>query len=115
MLLHHYKATVLSVHDGDTAHLRIDRGFGLFWEVRCRFAGINAPELATPAGIVSRNWVAERLTGKDIWIGATTLDNYGRPLVTIYEPEPTTVDPKLSVNAAMLALGLAVPDGTLAA
>ncbi len=108
----HYRATVLTVHDGDTAHLRIDRGFGLYWEVRCRLAGINAPELSTGApGAKSRDWLIARITGKTLFVVAGVFDNYGRPLVTLYEPEPATVDAHLSINQQMIDLGLAVIDG----
>jgi endonuclease YncB( thermonuclease family) len=42
-------------HDGDTAHLDVDLGFGLVLGLSCRCFGINAPELATPQGPPARD------------------------------------------------------------
>jgi micrococcal nuclease len=107
--LYHYKATVLRVVDGDTAWLRIDRGYREFFETSCRLYGINAPELSTGApGAQSRDWLAQRITGKTLYVKSEKLDKYGRPLVTLFDPEPATDDFKLSINAEMLAKGLAV-------
>lgn len=108
--LFHYTATVLRVIDGDTAVLRIDRGFREYWEVSCRLWGANAPELATgEPGQASKAWLAQRIVGKTLFIKSEKLDKYGRPVVTLYEPEPVTIDPKLSINEEMITLGFAVP------
>ena len=47
-----YPATVISFHDGDTAHLDLDLGFAIHLQgvPSCRVFGINAPELSTAAG-----------------------------------------------------------------
>lgn len=46
-----YPGTVVSLHDGDTLTIALDLGFGItFTGASCRVYGINAPELATPAG-----------------------------------------------------------------
>lgn len=112
--LYHYRATALRIIDGDTVELRIDRGFREFWEVSCRLSGINAPEMSTGApGQTAKDWLIQRLTGKKLFVKSETLDKYGRPLVTIYEPEPATIDPKLSVNHEMLEQGLALVDGKI--
>ena len=107
--LYHYKATVLRVVDGDTAWLRIDRGFREFWEVSCRLYGINAPELSTGApGTAAKDWLTQRITGRTLFVKSEKLDKYGRPLVTLFDPEPATEDFALSINQEMLAAGLAV-------
>lgn len=49
--MYEYRATVLRVHDGDTVVLDVDLGFrNHIVEMPIRILGINAPELATPAG-----------------------------------------------------------------
>ena len=54
-----YPARVLDFHDGDTAHLNVDLGFGFLLSaydvtghpvISLRVFGINAPELSTDAG-----------------------------------------------------------------
>jgi micrococcal nuclease len=109
--LYHYKATVIRVVDGDTAWLRIDRGFREYFETSCRLFGINAPELSTGSpGHDAKTWLTERVSGKTLFIVSAKLDKYGRPLVTLYDD--VTIDVPLfeaSINRQMLNLGLAVP------
>jgi endonuclease YncB( thermonuclease family) len=50
-----YPAAVADWHDGDTAHLDVDLGFGLVLSLACRCYGINAPELSAPTGPAARN------------------------------------------------------------
>jgi len=105
-----YKATVIRVIDGDTAWLRIDRGFREFFETSCRLFGINAPELSTGApGAASKDWLTQHITGKTLYVVSMKLDKYGRPLVTLYDPETTVAEFNQSINQQMLNLGLAVP------
>lgn len=112
--LYHYKATVLRVIDGDTVWLRIDRGFREFFETPCRLSGLNAPELSTgDPGLAAKTWLAQRIIGKELYIRSNKLDKYGRPLVTIWEPAPESLGPAGSVNAEMIAQGLAIPDGVI--
>jgi micrococcal nuclease len=107
--LYHYKATVIRVVDGDTVWLRIDRGFREFFETSCRLYGINAPELSTGAsGQDAKGWLTERLTGKTLYIESNKLDKYGRPLVTLYEPEVDGALFEVSINQQMLNSKLAV-------
>ena len=40
-----YKATVRSIHDGDTFTATVDLGFHVELEAKIRLNGINAPEL----------------------------------------------------------------------
>ena len=79
-----YKATVIRVIDGDTAWLRI-------------------------AGAASKDWLTQHITGKTLYVVSMKLDKYGRPLVTLYDPETTVAELNQSINQQMLNLGLAVP------
>ena len=48
--MYEYKATLISVHDGDTITVTLDQGLKEYRVMHIRFYGINAPELATAAG-----------------------------------------------------------------
>lgn len=67
-----YKAHVVSVYDGDTITVDIDLGFDtILKNQKIRLYGINAPELKglnKAQGIVSRDALRSRVTGKDIII-----------------------------------------------
>lgn len=117
-MLYEGTATVLVVHDGDTIHLRIAREFcfpidpwfgmaasiGYTWthDVKCRLARCNAPEIATPEGIASRDALIALLSNVHLRVTACELDKYGRPLVEIYAGHGT-----VSVSDRMIALGMA--------
>ena len=50
-----YPGVVIDWRDGDTCHLDLDLGFGIFLRapISCRILAINAPELHTEAGKVA--------------------------------------------------------------
>ncbi len=58
-----YRARLALVHDGDTIFLQIDLGFEVGVRVDVRVLGINAPELATPAGKVAQQAALAWLMG----------------------------------------------------
>lgn len=103
-----YKVTLGEIHDGDTLWLTIDLGFYLAHTVRIRMAGINAPELSTPAGVVARDALKAYVAGQSgQWTAQTYKtgeDKYGRWLCTLFAPDGT------NVNQWMLANGYAVVD-----
>lgn len=45
-----YEATVVSVHDGDTYHLRVDLGFRVSTTLAVRLRGVDTPELTSDLG-----------------------------------------------------------------
>lgn len=49
-----YPGAVLSVTDGDTLVMLLDRGGDDFWRVSVRLDGCNARELAAPGGVEAR-------------------------------------------------------------
>jgi endonuclease YncB( thermonuclease family) len=78
-----YPATVLRVIDGDTVEVRIDLGFGLSLVEPVRLAGIDAPEMSTPAGPLARRALTNFLpmsTAATLRTGAAERDKYGRVL-----------------------------------
>lgn len=93
--LYTYRATVLSVHDGDSLKLAVDVGFNVTYNVTCRLNGINARELAEPGGqeaaehlaalcpfsstVLFRSLGADKYGGR--WLGVLTLLD-GRDVAT---------------------------------
>lgn len=83
-----YRATVLSVHDGDTATVRIRLGLGVSVETKVRLMGINAPELKTgKPGDDARIMLEKLISGKEIKLVTNDKhehEKYGRVLGTIF-------------------------------
>lgn len=95
---------VVGVHDGDTVTLDLDLGWFLTNRQPVRVAHINAPELSTPAGLVSRDRVRQLLpVGTKVELISTGLDKYGRSLGVITLPDGR------DLGSILLAEGLAVP------
>jgi micrococcal nuclease len=49
-----YCAELIRVVDGDTIYVRVDLGFRLYRDISLRLEGINAPELKTTEGKLSK-------------------------------------------------------------
>lgn len=101
-----YLVTLGEIHDGDTVWVTIDLGFYLTHRTPVRLAGINAPELATAAGKVSRDaLVAFVAAHPGQWLAQTYKsgeEKYGRWLARLIAPDGT------DVNAWMVTNGYAV-------
>ncbi len=96
-------ATVVSVVDGDTAHLALDLGWHISLTARVRVAGINAPELNTAAGVAAKAFAETLLPpGAAVLFQSHSLDKWGRPLGSITLPGP------IDFAARMLDTGHAV-------
>jgi micrococcal nuclease len=106
---------VLRVIDGDTVHLRVDLGFGVFIDERFRLEGIDTPELVGTstsvhaAAVVARDWleVEIRKALPLLWVQSIKLDSFRRWLGTLWVVTPHAVP--VSLNERLLAAGLAVP------
>lgn len=73
-----YRATVVSVHDGDTLTLDVDLGFFVHVVVPFRLAGINARELAQPGGPEARDHLAMLLpAGAVVTVASIKPDKFG--------------------------------------
>lgn len=85
--LYDYRATVLTVVDGDTVNLSVDLGFGISITIKTRLLGIDAPEMNTEAGRLAKAHLSDLLpVGRHLW-AVTTKDRqekYGRYLVTLW-------------------------------
>lgn len=113
--MYDYNATVVAVHDGDTVKVDVDLGFDAHYVTWIRLVGINAPELATAAGVIARNALTVLLpAGTKVLLQSSKAsrpvpaDKFGGRwdadlLLTVNAP------PLPSVSAWMIANGLAVP------
>lgn len=88
--LYHYRGTVVKVYDGDTVTVDIDVGFNISMKKeKIRLYRINTPEVRgveKPQGIISRDWLRERILNKQIML-VTVKDKkgkYGRWLADIW-------------------------------
>lgn len=100
-----YKAFVVKVYDGDTITCDIDLGFNTWLRnQQFRLGGINAPELRGLEKIQGhevRNWLADRVLGKEVVIESQkdTKEKYGRWLCYLWLDG-------VCINTEMLELGL---------
>lgn len=60
--MYEYKATIQTIHDGDTIKVWLDQGLREFRVMSIRFYGINAPELWTTEGKLARAALVQYLT-----------------------------------------------------
>lgn len=98
-----YYATVLKVIDGDTVDFDVDLGFDVHMNMRVRLAGIDAPEMRTKDGMVSRSWLILKLPVGSKFLIRTDKDRkekYGRYLATVFP-----LDGSMSINDKMIEAG----------
>jgi endonuclease YncB( thermonuclease family) len=98
-----YPATVVRIHDGDTALVTLDLGFGINYTISCRFYGINAPELSTDAGKLARDHLASIMpNGSAVTILSYGWDKYGGRFDGVITYQGAVV------NAQMVSDGFAI-------
>lgn len=115
--MYEYRATVVSVHDGDTVTVDIDLGFEVWWHnVHIRMVGINAPEIRVndPAGYAARDYLRSLIPPGTVILLRSEMDRAdkygGRWLGTLYSGKwagDTFVHPA-NLNEAMVTAGHAV-------
>jgi len=101
-----YNARITRVIDGDTFDVEVDAGFRIWYRSPLRLFGVNAPELRTPEGPITRNAVLAWLGPLPATVRVHThapsaLDKYGRYLAEVYKNDE-------SLAAYLLANHLAV-------
>ena len=88
-----YPARSWRVYDGDTLTVTLDLGFRVSMEITGRLDGIDTPEVrgkARDAGLVSRDWLRDRLdAAMEVKIATRAQSErlqgkYGRWLVTVW-------------------------------
>jgi micrococcal nuclease len=104
-----WPAVAISVVDGDTLDVRLDRGFRDTSEMRVRLYGINTPERGQPGAADATQWLRNVVQGFDpmrpppLTIRSVKPhDKYGRWLASIATAEIP------DVAARMVELGLGV-------
>jgi micrococcal nuclease len=106
--MYEYAAKLVGVHDGDTITVDVDLGFDLHYVgLALRLYGLNAPELATAAGKVARQFTVDWLASRPALTIRTVKDKrekFGRMLATVIDPATGT-----SLNRALIDAGQAVP------
>lgn len=97
-----YPCVLVRCTDGDTVRLVVDVGFSMTRrEQPYRLLRINAPEMSTPEGPVSKSWLELFLAGKTLTCQTFKADNFGRFLAELWANGENVQD-------AMVAAGMAV-------
>ena len=111
-----YRVDVIHVMDGDTFQGMVDPGFGLTTLQTFRLWGLDAPEINTKAGRVSKKALEDYLASKPVMIRAMSTEKYGRYLADVFVPAKTGTTPSggqatssgyIYVNQALIDRGLA--------
>lgn len=108
--MYEYDAWVTTFVDGDTLHCGVDLGIDVAVQLTIRLYGINAPEMSTPEGKASAQWVKDWFNayapgGK--FVLKTLKDKkekYGRYLGVV-----VSLDRMHTLNDELVAAGQAVP------
>lgn len=106
--MYEYNVKITSVYDGDTVTGDVDLGFGIWIKKqKFRLMGINTPEVRTKdpdekiRGYAARDWLREKILGKEVRIRCFGKGKYGRWLVDIFlSPEDTR-----SINQLLILEG----------
>jgi endonuclease YncB( thermonuclease family) len=98
-------ANVVQVHDGDTITVSLagsaaSRGKPRL--VRVRLNGIDAPELAQPYGLASRDHLAAAVLNKKVMLTTVTMDRYGRIVAKVTSNGVDECLDQLNAGAAWL-------------
>lgn len=75
-----YQGKVISVHDGDTLHIRDNHGA----KHKIRMAYIDAPEAEQAHGKTSRDALRQLVLDKNVKVKVYERDQYGREVATIF-------------------------------
>ena len=101
-----YKATVVSVYDGDTITADVDLGFNSWLKgVKFRLYGIDAPEVRGSEredGLKARDWLRERILDKLLTIRSIkdTKGKYGRWLATLHDEAGNVIEDMVNAGYA---------------
>jgi micrococcal nuclease len=87
-----YRCSVLGITDGDTLDLRIDVGFRMTTEQRCRILDYNAPESMGPEAPLGRRakqalaalLAQAEMIGAELTVETHKADSFGRYLADLY-------------------------------
>ncbi len=71
--------TVTKVYDGDTATIAVNGA-----AIKCRFKGIDAPELKQEYGLESRRFLADLILNKEVTVRIHGTDRYQRSVCEVF-------------------------------
>ena len=75
-----FTAQVISVADGDTITVQTED----YEQIKIRLYGIDAPEMNQPGGKEARQYLYDRIYGKEVIVKVMDTDRYGRSVAMIY-------------------------------
>lgn len=70
---------VTRVIDGDTLDVLLSSGL-----IRVRLQGVDAPEHDQPGGSASKQWLQDRVQGRDVLLEVVSQDRYDRMVAIVY-------------------------------
>lgn len=100
-----YQATVVRIIDGDTLVFDLDLGCSVTVRKTIRLVGINAPEMSTPAGLLSKTFLNTQLVIGQQYVVQTFLDKndkYGRLLGNVFVGSESVADRMVFSGYAVL-------------
>lgn len=110
--LYTYRVSSYRVVDGDTLEVTLDLGFNTFRKEKVRLARINAPEMKTEAGPISKTYLSNLLADKVITVQTKKdeKDRYGRYIAEVWTHQSLTDDmgKVININDKMLSDRMAI-------
>ena len=95
------KAKVTYIVDGDTFDANVDLGYDIWTKQRYRMLEINTPERGQLNYAEAKQYLSDRIMGKEVYIESVKDDSFGRYLANVY------VD-GVMINLELIENGLAV-------
>lgn len=105
-----YRAQIFKIVDGDTFDAVVDLGFYVSTAVRFRMYGLDTAEIndrdpeKRALAMQAKLFCVEKLLNQSVTMQTYKTDKYGRWLAEVFLPNE-----ELSINAQLLAAGLAIP------
>jgi endonuclease YncB( thermonuclease family) len=106
-----HKATVIRIHDGDTALFRINLEAGVSVDAWVRFESFNAPELSGPnkqKATQATKTLSDLLDKGQVWVKLTGNVSFNRHVGRVYS---VNQDGAIDLSTKMTELGYDVPQG----
>lgn len=101
MELYNFKAELIRILDGDTIEVNIDLAFKMFHRRTIRLLGFDAAETRTKdmnekaKGMEQKFWMqAEMSQHKHLIVQTVKMDNFGRYLGWVFDPEGNNINNK---------------------
>ncbi|MGL5691407.1 MAG: thermonuclease family protein [Bacteroidales bacterium] len=93
-----------NVVDGDTFDANVDLGFGIITQQRFRIIGIDAPEMDSTEGFITKEYLKELICDQTVTLFSKKTDSFGRYLAELYI---TKREEQINVGLHLIDRGLA--------